>query len=58
MDLLQEINERGTTVVVATHAKDIVDEMQKRVITISKGKIKRDEEGGYGNETSELEILF
>jgi cell division transport system ATP-binding protein len=44
--------------VVATHAKDIVDEMQKRVITISKGKIKRDEEGGYGNETSELEILF
>jgi cell division transport system ATP-binding protein len=58
MDLLQEINERGTTIVVATHAKDIVDEMQKRVITISKGKIKRDEEGGYGNETSELEILF
>jgi cell division transport system ATP-binding protein len=58
MELLQEINDRGTTVVVATHAKDIVDEMQKRVITISKGKIKRDEEGGYGNETSELEILF
>jgi cell division transport system ATP-binding protein len=58
MDLLQLINERGTTVVVATHAKDIVDEMQKRVITISKGVIKRDEEGGYGNETSELEILY
>lgn len=59
MDLLQLINERGTTVVVATHAKDIVDEMQKRVISISKGRIRRDvEEGGYDNEASELEILY
>ena len=37
MSLLNDINRRGTTVVVATHAKDIVDKMQKRVIAIEKG---------------------
>lgn len=51
MDLLEDINERGTTVVIATHAKDIVDEMQKRVITIKRGNIFSDiEKGGYSNE--------
>ena len=51
MCLLEEINRRGTTVVIATHAKDIVDEMQKRVITIKKGHIVSDvEKGGYGDE--------
>jgi len=40
-----------TTVVIATHAKDIVDEMQKRVIAINKGVILRDvEKGGYSDE--------
>ncbi len=51
MNLLNDINLRGTTVVVATHAKDIVDEMQKRVIQIEKGHIIRDDKkGGYESE--------
>ena len=50
MELLNEINLRGTTVVVATHAKDIVDKMKKRVIRIDKGNIVRDEKGGYDGE--------
>ena len=48
MDLLEQINMRGTTIVMVTHAKDIVDRMKKRVIAIEKGKIIRDEEGVYG----------
>ncbi len=48
MDLLDQINLRGTTIVMVTHAKDIVDRMKKRVIAIEKGKIVRDEEGRYG----------
>lgn len=49
MDLLYNINKRGTTVVMATHARDIVDQMQKRVIAIEDGKIARDDQrGGYG----------
>ena len=48
MSLLGEINLRGTTVLVATHAHDIVDQMQKRVISLKKGLIVRDiEKGGY-----------
>lgn len=48
MNLLNEINLRGTTVVIATHAKDIVDKMKKRVIEIEKGVIVRDDrKGGY-----------
>lgn len=48
MNLLNEINMRGTTVVMATHAKDIVDKMKKRVIEIEKGCIIRDDrKGGY-----------
>jgi len=48
MNLLNDINMRGTTVVVATHAKDIVDTMKKRVIQIDKGNIVRDDKkGGY-----------
>ena len=50
MELLKEINARGTTVVIATHAKDIVDEMKKRVITLQKGIIISDREGGYDSE--------
>jgi cell division transport system ATP-binding protein len=49
MHLLDDINKKGTTVVVATHAKDIVDTMKKRVIAIENGTIVRDEEKGvYG----------
>ena len=47
MNILQTINNRGTTVVMVTHAKDIVDRMGKRVIAIEKGKIVRDAEGAY-----------
>lgn len=51
MKLLNEINARGTTVVMATHAKDIVDHMKKRVIQIDKGVIVRDDRrGGYSGE--------
>lgn len=59
MDLIQEINRNGTTVVISTHAKDIVDKMRKRVITINKGVVLRDVEGGgYDDEASNLEILY
>lgn len=50
MSLLDEINKRGTTVVIATHAKDIVDKMQKRVIALDNGEVVRDSKGGYSDE--------
>ena len=50
MSLLDEINKRGTTVVIATHAKDIVDRMQKRVIALDNGEVVRDSKGGYDDE--------
>jgi cell division transport system ATP-binding protein len=51
MELLNDINHAGTTILMATHAKEIVDNMKKRVIAIEKGVIARDElRGGYGYE--------
>lgn len=51
MKLLDEINQRGTTVVVATHEKNIVDEMKKRVISLEYGQIIHDvQKGNYINE--------
>ncbi|MBS4537421.1 cell division ATP-binding protein FtsE [Clostridium sp. D2Q-11] len=51
MNVLKDINRRGTTVLMATHAKDIVDVMQKRVIALSEGKVTRDDRKGvYGYE--------
>ena len=51
MELLEDINKSGTTIVMATHAKDIVDNMKKRVIAIEKGSIVRDDRKGmYENE--------
>ena len=51
MKLLDQINKRGTTVIVVTHDREIVNEMQKRVITVRKGVIVSDEEkGGYIDE--------
>ena len=48
MALLDEINKNGTTVVVVTHNREIVDAMQKRVITMKKGSLVSDEQkGGY-----------
>ena len=51
MNLLEKINNNGTTVLVVTHNREIVNEMQKRVITMKKGVIISDEEkGGYIDE--------
>ena len=50
MNLLDDINKRGTTVVVVTHNQEIVERMQKRVITINKGLIVNDEKGGITND--------
>ena len=51
MKLLEEINESGTTVVVVTHNREIVNAMQKRVVTMKRGVIVSDEEkGGYIDE--------
>lgn len=51
MKLLDQINKKGTTVLVVTHNREIVNEMQKRVITMKKGVIVSDEEkGGYIDE--------
>lgn len=60
MDLLNQINITGTTIVMVTHAKDIVDRMQKRVVAIENGHIVRDEFGQYGfeEEASEEENSF
>jgi cell division transport system ATP-binding protein len=49
--LLNEINRRGATVIMATHAKDIVNQMHKRVVAVENGRIVRDEaRGAYGYE--------
>ncbi len=51
MRLLEDVNKKGTTVVVVTHNKEIVNMMQKRVITLKKGEIISDEQkGGYIDE--------
>ena len=50
MGLLEEINQKGTTVVMVTHNKEIVNNMHKRVITMKKGVVVSDEEEGEYNE--------
>ncbi|PYZ96281.1 cell division ATP-binding protein FtsE [Alteribacter lacisalsi] len=51
MRILEEINERGTTIVMATHNKEIVNTIRKRVIAIEGGRVARDEvKGDYGYE--------
>ena len=51
MDIFHRINQSGTTIVMATHDKHIVDTMRRRVIAIEDGNIVRDEQrGGYGYE--------
>ncbi len=52
MDIFREINKSGTTIVMATHDREIVDEMEKRVIAIEHGHIVRDDaKGVYGYES-------
>lgn len=51
MNLFEEINARGTTIVMATHNREIVNTIRRRVIAIEGGLIVRDEDGGdYGYE--------
>lgn len=51
MQILEDINDRGTTIVMATHNKEIVNTMRKRVIAVENGRIARDEaKGEYGYE--------
>ena len=47
MELLETINSAGTTIVMVTHAKEIVDRMKKRVVAIDSGHIVSDQEGTY-----------
>ena len=51
MDIFRRINKAGTTIVMATHDRNIVDTMKRRVIAIEGGRIVRDQQrGGYGYE--------
>ena len=55
MNLLDQINLRGTTVVMVTHAKDIVDRMGKRVIQLEEGRLVRDDPAGFYIQADESE---
>ena len=53
MQVLEEANRRGATLIIATHDKTAVDKLKKRVVAIRRGRIVRDEiGGGYGIEAS------
>jgi cell division transport system ATP-binding protein len=55
--LLSEVNQRGTTVIVATHEKSIVDLMKKRVIALDKGILIRDQQKGlYEDEDKNYQV--
>ena len=54
MTLLERINELGTTVLVVTHEKDLVNRFSKRVVAIENGRIISDETGGYYNEEESI----
>ena len=53
MQLLYRINRTGTTVLVVTHDRDMVDKMRRRVIGLEEGRLVRDEDvGGYHDEST------
>ena len=59
MDIFQRINAAGTTIVMATHDKTIVDQMQRRVIEIASGRIIRDAaRGAYSKDEPQEESIF
>lgn len=58
MRILTEINHRGTTVIIATHEKSIVDAMKKRVVEIEKGEIVRDEEKGLYRDEDKNDRVY
>lgn len=47
MDFLEKVNQSGTTVIMSTHSREIVDRLQKRVIVLEYGRVIRDSVGGY-----------
>lgn len=50
IQILKRINDLGTTVILTTHNKEVVDELNKRVITMERGRVIRDDDkGGYAN---------
>lgn len=57
MNLLDQINKRGTTVVMVTHAKDIVDKMGKRVVQLENGRIVRDDRAGHYVEQASVKEI-
>ncbi len=57
MKLLSEVNHRGTTVIIATHEKNIVDAMKKRVVALDRGVLVRDQQKGlYGDEDKNTQV--
>ncbi len=57
MNLFRDINKKGTTILMATHAQDIVDRMKRRVISINNGYLTRDEEQGSYTDEYSLRML-
>ncbi|MCR5181503.1 MAG: cell division ATP-binding protein FtsE [Clostridia bacterium] len=57
MDLLNQINLRGTTVLMVTHAKDIVNNMDKRIIAIDKGRVIHDSKEAYDGPMEEEDLV-
>lgn len=47
LDLLRKINDLGTTVILATHARDLVNKIQKRVVTMENGRVTLEQEKGH-----------
>ena len=59
MQLIYRINKTGTTVVVATHDKEMVDKMRRRVVELREGRIIRDEKSGmYRPDESTTEFAI
>jgi energy-coupling factor transporter ATP-binding protein EcfA2 len=59
MQLIYRINRTGTTVVVATHDREMVDKMRRRVIELSEGRVIRDDESGlYRPDESTAEFAM
>ena len=59
MNCLQDINKRGVTVIMATHEREIVNALKKRVIEISGGQISKDVyEGGYDDEVEYSHVFI
>src|SRR5207248_11375100 len=59
MQLLYRINRAGTTVLMATHDREMVDKMRRRVIALDDGRLARDERrGGYASEMGRFKLLL